>query len=557
MATRTWTAAVNTDYANVGNWAEGAAAVDGDTVDCSTSTMPASNQLAAGTLHFSLTNDDIIVTLADFVNGASVGSVTINATGGLWGAYGPVAGITGNLTIVAGYFGSYGPIGGACDVQAAGQLWVNENTAITEALTSTGTIHFGGNCALTAPSFATCAGAIDGTGTCSLDIAAVITVTGALTITGPIDIMGGFNANGQTVTWTGLAAGDTLLCDQDGTLDLGNAAGASTAVLAVAVNNGAEASTGAAMTMGSFTLTSGTFSGVHDLSINGNLTYTSGTVTHTGVWTLATSASVSWNAISGPIPALVVGNGVTMTLGNNVYAKKLTVPASGVVAMGANVLVIRASADNFASLLGTWTGTGGVQVRYFSVPRSNNGAISIGSIPFRVWPENAATLTQTANLTCGAIQLNTNASGAATLTMGAGAKLTCGAVTLGYPSGTISGILDLSSGGVHQIASLVRGHADNTANALTLGSASLFVTGTLNGYAGETYKITVTTSGGRIDAQGTGRVTAVDCSATGRLVVYRGKDDTKRIVGWNQDGCVNVRHYPARIVGDAQGLVVP
>ena len=109
----------------------------------------------------------------------------------------------------------------------------------------------------------------------------------------------------------------------------------------------------------------------------------------------------------------------------------------------------------------------------------------------------------------------------------------------------------LTLAGPCSIASLIRAGTAG-ANALNLGSAHLRLSGTLNGTG-----ITVTTAGGRIDAQGTGRVTAVDCSATGRLVVYRAKDASKRIVGWNQDGCTNVRHYPRRIISGGAGLVIP
>jgi len=41
MANVTWTAAVNTDFTNVGNWTGGVPAADGDTIDSTTATAPA------------------------------------------------------------------------------------------------------------------------------------------------------------------------------------------------------------------------------------------------------------------------------------------------------------------------------------------------------------------------------------------------------------------------------------------------------------------------------------------------------------------------------------
>jgi len=44
MATRTWTAAVNTTFINTGNWAEAAYAVDGDTIVIASATAPATKR---------------------------------------------------------------------------------------------------------------------------------------------------------------------------------------------------------------------------------------------------------------------------------------------------------------------------------------------------------------------------------------------------------------------------------------------------------------------------------------------------------------------------------
>jgi len=29
------------------------------------------------------------------------------------------------------------------------------------------------------------------------------------------------------------------------------------------------------------------------------------------------------------------------------------------------------------------------------------------------------------------------------------------------------------------------------------------------------------------------------------------------LIGWNQDGCTNVRHYPRRVIGTAAGILTP
>ncbi|HUX00369.1 MAG TPA: hypothetical protein VMY35_05250, partial [Phycisphaerae bacterium] len=77
-ADRTWTAGseVDDNWATVENWDGGNVAVDGDTIDISSTTTPTNIPDQTGeTYHFSITNP-VSVTLSDWINGGTIGNVT-------------------------------------------------------------------------------------------------------------------------------------------------------------------------------------------------------------------------------------------------------------------------------------------------------------------------------------------------------------------------------------------------------------------------------------------------------------------------------------------------
>ena len=519
----TWTAAADANYTNAGNWTNGVAG-DGNTVDCSTATMPTANQLAAGTLNFNITNGIAPVYLEDFVNGASIGNVTVSHVGA--SVNGPEgAGITGSVTLTAGTFYLYGNVSETCSVAAGAELKIMGNTSITGALTSTGTIQFNGSYALSAPTFATCAGAITGCGTCSLDIESVITCTGALTITGPIDIMGGFNANGQAVTWTGLAAGDTLLCDVAGALNLGNAGGASTSALAVTASastalganlrcaalsatGGTFAGSTYTITCASFSLAGATFTGSGAMAIAGNLTRTSGTNSHTGVWALSGSPTVSWNAFGNPIALLTDGGtAIAITLGARCAVKNVSF-APGTTITGSHELTFNNHSGAIGALpnvlncnFGTYQQAGAAQFGHVRVASgrtiilgnasSNNRPQTFSSLhgdsTFNIWHSFSGS-----GVTIGQI------TGSPSITLGLAA------------SASYQGELTITNLGA--VSSLARtGTNTSVLNALTLPSgARLTVTGTLTGTG-----IAVTAGNGARVKRGGGAATVTGVTATG------------------------------------------
>jgi len=123
-----------------------------------------------------------------------------------------------------------------------------------------------------------------------------VTATGASAVlgSGKLTIKGGFNADGYTVTWASLS-GSTLICDVDGTLDLG----ADTALLDVEI--AANVTLGRNLVCHTLTLTSGI------LSLNGytitydHLVYTDGTL-FDGLFSdyvLKTAVAADANVLSG------------------------------------------------------------------------------------------------------------------------------------------------------------------------------------------------------------------------------------------------------------------
>jgi len=104
MAVRTWTAAVDSDWTNTGNWAEGAAPIDGDTIDIQSNVAPTNIPDQAGwTLYFQMTGSTAVTahvnSFLHTTNPAAVQDVTIgNPNAFLY----LDADINGNLTINTG-----------------------------------------------------------------------------------------------------------------------------------------------------------------------------------------------------------------------------------------------------------------------------------------------------------------------------------------------------------------------------------------------------------------------------------------------------------------------
>ena len=77
MATRTWTAAVNTDFTNTDNWTETAYAVTGDTIVIASATAPTTHRPMTGTFHFSTLGAPTgSYNIPAWLDGASIGLIT-------------------------------------------------------------------------------------------------------------------------------------------------------------------------------------------------------------------------------------------------------------------------------------------------------------------------------------------------------------------------------------------------------------------------------------------------------------------------------------------------
>ena len=570
--TVTWTAAVNTDFTNVGNWTGGVPAADGDTIDSTTATAPATNRPteAGETYHFSITNA-VTVTISSFLNGAAIGNVTVDNAGATVYCGGA---ITGNVVVTNGLFWPTNiTISGTTNVAAAG-TWtlVGTNTAVGEV---------------------TLAGALNLVSNAVLDCSVPLRVTASTAAvdwgtTG--DIRGGFNAAGSTVAPTNTTSAD-LVCDVAGTLDLGTTTANSIVVTntaAVTIGNSFACGTfsmganvaGASKTLtvgaGGFAMTAGTLSGTLTVNLSagaGAYTQTDGTIaadavlnvtagsggitftdiTKTGTLNVTlpvgvTTTTFDWDSITTKtIDALTINGTCTFS---GVTTCKKTLAGSGTVNLAANNLYLYyPPASNFITFDGSMTATTGGFTLYIGGGDVTNAAeINFGSVGFwLISNTNARTLTATGGLTCGTLQVQSpNAVGNWTsLVIGTGASLSCTNVTLGY-AGDRSGRLTLGSGGVHTISGDIIIAGTGTANALNL-QGRLNLGGTFTG----TDIIVTPTYEGQVDCGGVGKVTAV--TSTGRRLIVRSAVHSTTGIplrGWQDDSCVNVMFKGRKVIGE-------
>jgi len=530
--------------------AAGSAPVDGDTIGTTVEPLAMLlNRPATGTYSINQ-NAAFDFGTGYFLNGATILNVDVSAGGVYLGQN-----VTGTITTSAIVNLDTGlAVTGLITVNSGGTLVID-----TYTLTAAGGIVLAGT------------GKIDGSSASSVIDFTTITGTGTIDWgSGTLGILG--RIEGTAITHTNCAAGNSYRHDTATNLNLGYE-GSDTDALAItitanatltrnlrcgalAANSGTlAAGTSPAYTIicASFTLGGATFTGSGAMTIKGDLIATSGTNSHTGIWTFG--ATANWNTTNTSSKAVtnlnLGGQAITVTGGSRVLA----LSGTGTLILNGQTVAWVPSGTNSWSFTGTVSGTGSISVGLGANASNSTPIVLPSTATFNSFSvPNDYTLALTA-LTCGPLNiLSTTATKKWTLSCGA---LNAGAVVLGHGSQDYSGILDLSAGGTHRIASLAQGSANNLANALILGTARLIVTGTITGTTGARV-MTVTTTGGRIDAKGTGRVTAV--TATGkRLVVYRAVGVTagKQLRGWNVDSCANVRHYPRRIIGARQGLMTP
>lgn len=377
MATCTWNATVDTDFENDANWGVGGHAHTGDTIVIASATTPESNRPTAGaTLNFSVAAA-LTVTLDNWLDGATIGTVTVNHPGAVVRS---AVAVTGTTTVAAGTFIPSANLAGAVTVAQdvgvitiaaslsmaslvnAGQVNVNANCTLTVTTTTTNTSGTISGGELTTAVFA---GAVDNTsgvlGVRTMDFNGGLTGDGgtigeggAVTITGVVNV--------TNCTWS-VAAGSTLTCDLAGTLNLGAAtvanlsvsithatgtvtlAGTSVAIVGLTLNTAGTLAAGAGYTFtlsgaGAFTNTASTITGTLNVDLSastGVYTQTAGTIADGGILnvttgtgaitltaltktgtakiniTMAENATIKWALTVSPIDLLTINAGKTGT----------------------------------------------------------------------------------------------------------------------------------------------------------------------------------------------------------------------------------------------------
>lgn len=288
-----------------------------------------------------------------------------------------------------------------------------------------------------------------------------------------------------------------------------------------------------AMLCEAFTLTNGKFNdNGQTVGLYGNITYTAGALTSTGVWTIAANSTINApGAASFTIKELSINSGITATIVTYLYVQKLsgsgTIQDSG----GAEYLRFQLPADNFWA----FTGTCDIDVWLASAIDISTGAAITLSNKDLVIRNAVAAKTVTAdgniNLGTGTLAIWSFAAGIGTLAMGA-YGLTCGAgataVTLGTTDATKRGKLDCGTGTHYIRGAIVHGHVDQTGaniNQLDLSSCVMYLDGALNCLA--TATILVSNTAAKIYGKDTtsAHLDYVDLSASNPLTVYWCGDD--------------------------------
>lgn len=458
MASGTWTAAVNNQWSNVGNWVGGVPVQGaGDTATFDGS------EGASG--------------LPDGTDGQPVGPGAINLTFN--------ADYSGD-PIDANIFHAKGATIGVITVQGSGSA---EPDADFTSASVAGTLIINNGPASVAGDVQLDGGTMGASGAgAKLDGAVTVTASdGYITWgSGNFDIDGSIDAGGDTVTHQN-CDGSALTCDTDATnLDLGSIL-AALQTLAIDVSMPAGGNTVTKTTEklvcgstvgGGFDLTQGTFDAVSfDVDCYGDLTYTAGNLSNSGGWIQWGANNADWNSSAQKLAAYVVAAGATITLTGYVYTAKATITGD-VADSGANRIYIQNGA---AGWWGAQTGDlrAGLGCRGTTEAGPANDITILADKPFLYIPNGDRTLTMDASLSIGAGAVTIyriDAAGIATLDM-QGNALTCGAIALGDAGdATKHGKIDFGEGR-HSIAGLARANAGDNSNAAALDSSYIQITG--------------------------------------------------------------------------------
>ena len=266
-----------------------------------------------------------------------------------------------------------------------------------------------------------------------------------------------------------------------------------------------------------------------------------GTFAGTGKWTQTVSGSISNPTYANAFAELSRGALITSTLAGLTRVKKLS--GAGTIALGAQTLLFLAGENDFYTATCDYTRTTGSVSIYGSADLSNANAMNFGIMPITAIPGSNKTLTVGGRFTCGSLLLCSSTNGMYGALVANGGLSASGAVSLGQSETTQIGSLTLAGAcvlgaGLSAAAAAV--------HELKLGGSSTRLAGTLNGT-----NIACSAAGARINAQGAGRVTNCDLSASPRLVVHSAVDAAGMpLRWWNEDGNTNVRFMGRRVIGE-------
>jgi len=530
MATRTWTAAVNTDFKNVGNWTEGAYAVNGDTIVIQTETAPATNRpdTITDVFHFTVASG-VTVTLDSWLNGALIGNVTINHASAdvtLVGA------MTGNVTVTAGGLTVGGNIAGAGTntIAAAGEIVLSGDATVTGAVANAGSVQVE-TFDLICTGLFTNTGTVAGVAGSSIDFNGGVAGGGTWGGAGSgLTLVSTGDFNLTSATWD-VGVDSTLTIDNTATVNLGTTDAIANLTLLAKPPAGKTVTLGVNCSVrgftfegaptgildgnsktvtlgaGGFTVTQGTFATNKTLTVDlsgstGTYTQTAGTIATGGVLnvttgpgvtpnfvaaaytaltktgtakiniTMAASANIGWNTTTALIDVLTVNSGVTMTVSGPVVLATLAGAGTATIDINSRALAFWRPGANFWTFDGNLTATSGSIEIYLDADRTNAALIDAKSVPVSLLgnSENNKTLTADGGVSCGALTIHgreVTANVWVGLTISAGANLMCGAVTLGKAAATFCGKLVLNAG-THTLTSLsIAAGNTGTANAIT------------------------------------------------------------------------------------------
>lgn len=503
MAEYTQVDDIDADWTNPDNWdpASVAGPVDGDTViftDNTLGDLTVNAPGAAVTLNVQVSGDfaakSIVANLLGN-NGAHVGTVRVSD----------------DTNPVADVILDYATPGEITITNAGGAATLRLKAATAFTPTGAVTLFVAGAPLGTSTLMAAGAGAVlngDVTGAGAVDWG-----SGNLTINGSFEALGGMDHQN--------CAGATLTINKTSTLDLDTSGDVANLALVLTGAAAVTITAGDTVNVKTLTCTSANVTYIDNGSthnIAGDITFTAGTLTSTGIWTQTATGNVNTNSNAArTVFNLVLGSaGVVSTLTGPTRCDRFTYGA-GTVDLAGFTLSIYPSASNFWTTgTGTFQDAGsGAGVVVFHTGNKSLGRMDTGNVPIEFLCTASPIITMTGALSCGTGQLVVNTltdNGLQTLDMN-NQPLTAGAVKLGRSDSDILGGILLLRGGVHKLTSIAKAKAAATvANAVNMGSCYLELR-----------------SGGSIDAGAAG--TAIAFTNTAAHVVGAGVAPTlNRIV---------------------------